>query len=465
MSTPETSDPDPGPDADAAAERGPRFDDESAHTSGGGTTGGPSGPAQPPGDAHVGPDPATHSGRLTVERRRPRPGGWLDRSVPIILGVGGGLLLAQGVIGVVNAVQGLITVVVISLFLSFAMEPAVQWMHRLGLRRGFGTWVVFLAVIVFFGAFLAAMAPLIIDQVTTMLRAGPGLLDQVARQTEALLPGDSGAAVAEWLRQQQQMLPVALPDQIGLLGRGALGFGQTVLGGAFLLLTVALVTFYLVAEGPRLRFQLASRLSHREQVRVLGLWELAIAKTGGYVYSRALIAVASAGFHVLAFTLVGLEYALALGMWMGIVSSLIPVIGTYLGGALPLIVALAASPGRAILVLVTIVIYQQVENYLIMPRITSHTMRLHPAVAFMSVLTGGALAGATGALLALPAVAIATALIGASAEEYDVLEHHLVETGPEGAAIVEDHPDHQAHRAWTYNRTTGPDRRPPTGET
>lgn len=448
MSTPGISDPDP--DADTAAGRGSRTDE---HPDGGRSGGAPSREPAPEGAAE---DHASTSARgPAMELRRRQHGGWLDRSVPILLGVGGGLLLAQAVVGVVNAVQGLITVIVISLFLSFAMEPAVQWMHRLGLRRGIGTWVVFVTMIAFFGAFLAAMAPLIVDQFTTMLQAGPGLLDEVARQAETLLPGESGKGFAEWLRQQQQSLPDALPEQIGLLGRGALGFGQTVLGGMFLLLTVALVTFYLVADGPRLRFQLASRLSHREQVRVLGLWELAIAKTGGYVYSRALIAVAAAAFHVLAFTLVGLEYALALGLWMGIVSSLIPVIGTYLGGALPLVVALAASPARAALVLVVVVIYQQVENYLIMPRITSHTMRLHPAVAFLSVLAGGALAGATGALLALPAVAIATALISASAEEYDVLEHHLVETGPEGAAIVEDHPDHQAYRTWRRDRPTG----------
>jgi predicted PurR-regulated permease PerM len=390
------------------------------------------------------------------DRRGPRVG-WLDRAVPVAIGVGGGLVLAQVVVGVVSAVQGLITALVISLFLSFAMEPAVQWMHRRGLPRGLGTWVVFLGVIVFFGTFVAAMAPLIVDQVTTMLGAGPGLLGQVARQAEALLPGETGEAAAEWLREQQPLLPVDLPDRVGVIGRGALGFGQTVLGGVFLLLTVALLTFYMVADGPRLRFQLASRLGHREQVYALGLWELAIAKTGGYVYSRALIAVASAAVHVLAFTVIGLEYALALGMWMGVVSSLVPVIGTYLGGALPVVVALASSPGRALLVLVIIAVYQQIENYLIMPRITAHTMQLHPAVAFVSVLAGGALAGATGALLALPAVAIGAALISASAEEYEVLAHHLIETGPEGAAFVEKHPDRGDRRTWLQSRSRGDD--------
>ena len=437
MRTPRPDDPDTDPAAAGAT------DDATDSEAAGATEGATDSAAGASDDAAAphGGEPVAY-GRRRGDRRRRQRGGWIDRAAPIALGVGGGLLLAQAVAGVIGAVSGLITVVVISLFLSFAMEPAVQWLHRRGLRRGIGTWMVFLAALGFFGVFLAAMAPLVVDQVTTMVRAAPGLLDEVARQAEQLIPGEAGDSAAEWLRQQQQALPDALPGQIGLLGRGALGLGQTVLGGVFLLLTVALVTFYLVADGPRLRYRLASRLSHREQVRVLGLWELAIAKTGGYVYSRALIAVASALFHIVAFTLIGLEYALALGMWMGIISSIIPVIGTYLGGALPLIVALAVSPGRAVLVLVIITIYQQVENYLIMPRITSHTMQLHPALAFLSVLSGGAMAGATGALLALPAVAIATALISAAAEEYDVLEHHLVETGPEGAAIVSgDDPD------------------------
>jgi predicted PurR-regulated permease PerM len=206
-----------------------------------------------------------------------------------------------------------------------------------------------------------------------------------------------------------------------------------VLGGVFRLATIGLVTFYLVADAPKLRRTLASRLEAREQVRILGLWELAVAKTGGYVYSRALTAIVSSVFHIAAFLIIGLDYAVALGVWVGLISSLIPAIGTYLAGALPLLVALAESAGQALVVLIAIVVYQQIENYLIVPRITATTLELHPAVAFMSVLTGGAIAGATGALLAIPAVAIVTALLAASGEEYDVLEHHLVEVRPSEA--------------------------------
>jgi predicted PurR-regulated permease PerM len=233
------------------------------------------------------------------------------------------------------------------------------------------------------------MAALVVDQVRNLVDAGPALLATSPTAPPTCCPEDIGEPVAAWLEEQQRTLPDRMSGAAGALGRGALGLGQTVIGGLFQLATVGLVTFYLVADGPRLRQRLASRLEPRDQVRVLGLWELAITKTGGYVYSRVLTAVASAVFHVAVFTVVGLDYAIALGIWVGMISSLIPAIGTYLAGALPLIVALAESPTQALIVLIAIVLYQQVENYWVVPRITATALELHPAVAFLSVLAGG----------------------------------------------------------------------------
>jgi len=360
-----------------------------------------------------------------------RPRSWTrGRTLPLAVGVGLGLLFAQAVSAILGRMQGLLVILIVSLFLSFAMEPAVQWMARRGVRRGLGTWIVFLTGLLLFGAFIAAMTTLVVGQFRNLLAAGPTLLGDLANRANQLLPAEAGAAVADWLDAQQQTLPDRIAASASSVGRGALGVGQTVLGGLFQIATIGLVTFYLVADGPKLRQRLASRLEPRDQVRVLGLWELAIAKTGGYVYSRVLTAIISAVFHTAVFSIIGVDYAIALGIWVGLISSLIPAIGTYLAGALPLVVALAQSVSQAIWVLVAIVVYQQIENYLVVPRITATTLELHPAVAFMSVLAGGALAGATGALLAIPAVAIVTALISASGEEYDVLEHQLLELGP-----------------------------------
>ncbi|MFA9432362.1 AI-2E family transporter [Egicoccus sp. AB-alg2] len=363
-----------------------------------------------------------------------RPRSWVrGRTLPLAVGVGLGLLFAQAATAVLGRIQGLIVILIVSLFLSFAMEPAVQWMARRGVRRGLGTWIVFLAGLVLFGSFFAAMTNLVVDQVRNLLAAGPTLLGDLADRATQLLPAEVGQAVADWLDEQQRTLPDRVASGAAVVGRGAVGVGQTLLGGLFQMATIGLVTFYLVADGPRLRQRLASRLEPRDQVRVLGLWELAIAKTGGYVYSRVLTAVVSSIFHIAVFSIIGVDYAVALGIWVGLISSLIPAIGTYLAGALPLVVALAESVGQALWVLAAIVVYQQIENYLVVPRITATTLELHPAVAFLSVLAGGALAGATGALLAIPAVAIVTALISAAGEEYEVLEHQLLESGPNGA--------------------------------
>ncbi|MEX0836604.1 MAG: AI-2E family transporter [Nitriliruptor sp.] len=365
-----------------------------------------------------------------------------ERGTPIAaiaIGVAGGLLLAQVATALGGRLQGLLSILVISLFLSFAMEPAVQWLARRGLRRGLGTWLVFLAVILAMGGMVALMVPLVAEQVRNLVEAGPNLLDDVAFQAEELLPGDSGVAVAEWLQEQARSLPRQLPQLAGEVGRGAIGIGQTLLGMVFQLLTIALIVFYLVADGPKLRARLARRLPPREQVRVLGLWELAVTKTGGYVYSRVLTAVVSTIFHGVAFTVLDLEYAIALAVWVGVVSAVIPAVGTYIAGALPVIVALADSPGRALAVVVAITLYQQVENYIVVPRITASTLELHPAVAFVSVVAGAAVGGATGALLALPAVAIVAALMAAAGEEYDVLEHQLLETRQAGARqLIQD---------------------------
>lgn len=350
----------------------------------------------------------------------------LRLALTVMVGVAGAFLLVSLIEGVVVRLQGLLITLVVSLFVSFGMEPAVKWLDSRGVRRGIGTFLVFLASFLALAGFLAAMAPLVIGQIRNLMDSGPDLLTGLAERARSL-PGTVGDSIAEWLTEQEAKLPSRLPQLAPDIGRGVLGLGTSLLGSLLQMLTMLLVTFYLVADGPRLRRVLSSRLEPDSQKEFLTIWELAVEKTGGYLYSRVLTAIASAIFHTVAFSIVGIEYAAALGIWVGLVSSVIPVIGTYLAGALPLLVALGTTGlSDAAWVLVAIVVYQQVENYLVAPRITAHTLSLHPAVAFVAVLVGGALLGAAGALLALPAAAIVTALVSAAGERHEVVEHTLL---------------------------------------
>lgn len=350
----------------------------------------------------------------------------LRLALTVMVGVAGAFLLVSLIEGVVIRLQGLLITLVVSLFLSFGMEPAVKWLDNRGVRRGIGTFLVFLASFLALAGFLAAMAPLVIGQIRNLMDAGPDLLSGLADRARSL-PGTAGDSIAEWLQEQEAKLPSRLPQLAPDIGRGVLGLGTTLLGSLLQMLTMLLVTFYLVADGPRLRRALSSRLEPETQKEFLTIWELAVEKTGGYLYSRVLTAIASAIFHTVAFSIVGIEYSAALGIWVGLVSSVIPVIGTYLAGALPLLVALGTTGVTdAVWVLVAVVVYQQIENYFVAPRITAHTLSLHPAIAFVAVLVGGALLGAPGALLALPAAAIVIALASAAGERHEVVEHTLL---------------------------------------
>jgi predicted PurR-regulated permease PerM len=198
------------------------------------------------------------------------------------------------------------------------------------------------------------------------------------------------------------------------------------LGAALQLLTIVLFTFYFVADGPRLRRVICSRLPEDKQRAVLRTWDLAIAKTGGYLYSRALLALVSAFFHWIAFQAIGTPAPIAMALWVGIVSQFLPVVGTYLAGVLPLLLTFFDSPIKALLVVGFVLVYQQLENYLISPRITARTLHVHAAVAFGSAIVGGAILGPVGAVLALPAAAMAQALIGSWGPRHDVVDDDLV---------------------------------------
>jgi predicted PurR-regulated permease PerM len=130
------------------------------------------------------------------------------------------------------------------------------------------------------------------------------------------------------------------------------------------------------------------------------------------------------------FQAIGTQAPVAMALWVGVISQFLPVVGTYIAGALPVLVQFVDSPPKALLILIFVIIYQQIENYLLLPRITARTMDLHPAIAFGSAIAGGAVLGAVGAILAIPAAAMAQAVLSNLGERHEVVESHLTTAQP-----------------------------------
>ena len=322
-----------------------------------------------------------------------------------------------------HQLSSFLLLVLVSIFLAFAIEPGVNRLAKRGWRRGSGTLLIIFGVITFIGVFLGAVGTLVGSQVADVLKNSEmyvnDTVDFVNDTFNANIdPAEVNASIADPKGPVQKFIK----NQQGKV----ISLSVNALGASLQLLTIVLFTFYFVADGPRLRRVICSRLPEDKQRAVLRTWDLAIAKTGGYLYSRALLALVSAFFHWIAFQAIGTPAPIAMALWVGIVSQFLPVVGTYLAGVLPLLLTFFDSPFKALLVVGFVLVYQQLENYLISPRITARTLHVHAAVAFGSAIVGGAILGPVGAVLALPAAAMAQALIGSWGPRHDVVDDDLV---------------------------------------
>ncbi|MEZ5280037.1 MAG: AI-2E family transporter [Acidimicrobiales bacterium] len=321
----------------------------------------------------------------------------------------------------VQRLRGLLVLLLMSLFFSFALEPAVNWLHRKGIRRGFATLLVFLGVAVGAVAFLWAMGAVLADQIAILVDEAPGYITEA----QAWLAERGVEVNVDDLLQEFQDGGAAASFAQDLAGN-LLDVGTTILSVLFQALTVGLFTFYLTADGPRLRRSICSILPPRRQREVLQIWDLAVSKTGGYIYSRVVLATLSFAFHWVVFVLIGVPSPLALAMWVAVVSQFVPVVGTYLAGIFPVLLALLEEPISALWVVIAIVLYQQIENYLFAPPITASTMEMHPAVAFGSVVAGTNILGGVGALLAIPAAAVIQAFVASYVQRHELIESGLL---------------------------------------
>lgn len=307
----------------------------------------------------------------------------------------------------------------VAVFVAVAFEPPVHLLAKRGWRRGAATGVVFLTALGLLGGFVWSLAPLFIQQISQLIEAVPEMTTSLLRWLEDTFGFDFSGFEIESISGD---LAGYLQSIGGTLAGGLLSVAAGI--GAFLIFatTVALFSFYMIAELPQLQRTVLSAMPEKEQRRALHIWDIAVENMGGYIYSRLLLAILSASLTWLVLTVLGVPFALSLGIWVGVLSQFIPVIGTYLAAVLPLIVALTFTDlTTAIIVTVYFIGYQQIENYIVSPRITKRTMEIHPAVSVGAIIAGAALMGGIGVVLALPMTGIIQAIITETRKRHDVV--------------------------------------------
>jgi predicted PurR-regulated permease PerM len=342
-------------------------------------------------------DPAEPAG----SRDLGEPGPPFDRRSPFFIGFVGalGALLAYWLVTHIEAISSTLVLIVVSFFLAVGLNPAVEFFERRGTRRSIAVVLVIISVVVALGLFIVAIVPVISDQVASITDRAPVWFAQLQRN-ETIEDLDAEYDVIDKIEAY-----VTGGDFVGTLFGGAIGVGLAVLGALFNTFIIVVLTLYFLSSLTTIKhafYQLAPG-SRRDRVGRLG--DRILENIGRYV-SGAFVVAMCAGISSLVFLFaVGLgEYAVALAFVVAILD-VIPMIGATIGAIVVCAIAFAEDPKMGVACVIFYVIYQQVENYLIYPRVMSKSVDVPGAVTVIAALVGAALLGVVGALLAIPTAA------------------------------------------------------------
>jgi predicted PurR-regulated permease PerM len=316
-----------------------------------------------------------------------------------------GAYVSLGVLAVVAAAAAVYTTravlirVLIALFIAISLDPAVRALTRRGVRRSLAVLVIFLIAGGLVAAFLVSVIPAMVHQFEALVRDFPGYIASLS---------DRSARFRQLtdrfhLTSKVQDLLASLP---GRLGGGLLGFTRRLFGAMFSTLTVLVLTIYFMADMPRLRHGAMMLFPRAHRARSARIADVMVDKVGSYMIGNLLISLAAGLASFAVFAALGVPFAVPLAFAVAL-CDLIPMIGATLGAVICVLAALLTTDlwPTTVVVAIFFVVYQQVENYFIAPRILRHTVSLSAAAVLLAGLIGGTVLGLIGALMAIPVAA------------------------------------------------------------
>jgi predicted PurR-regulated permease PerM len=346
------------------------------------------------------------------------------RTVLAVIGI---VLAVAAVLAVVWVSRQVLTWIIVAVFLTLALNPAVEFFQRHGLaRRGAATAVTILLTIGAIVALGSLFIPTLVDEGRGFAEALPGYVNDVSEGR-----GPLGRLAERY--EVEQRVREAIEREGGaerLLGISGTAVAVTkgVLTFVVAIVTIAFMTFFMLLEGPRWMERFYGMLPERSQETWRGIGRDIYRTVGGYVTGNLLISVIAGVATTVVLLILGVPYAVALGVLVAILD-LIPLAGATLAAIIVSVVAFIDSIPAGIIVLVFFIVYQQIENHLLQPLVYSRTVQLSPLAILISVLIGAKLAGILGALAAIPVAGTIQVLLLAW-----FAERRKQDTAPEEAA-------------------------------
>jgi predicted PurR-regulated permease PerM len=333
-----------------------------------------------------------------------KAGAPIDRGHPFYFGfiATTGALTAFVLMRALASASQVFVLILVSLFLAIGLNPAVEAIRRRGTSRTTAVAIIFVAVLALVGVFIALVIPPLVRQTTYLIEIAPTLLQDLKANPQ-IASFNEQYAIIDTLQKKLESVTSDGTLIFTAFG-GVIGVGRTVLSGTFTALTILVLTLYFItslkeATAIGLKLVPASR-----RPRVALLVDAIIARVGAFVGSQILIAAMASVFVTILSLILGLPSPISIGIIV-FVCALIPLIGHFLGSGIVTLIAATQSVVIGVVAFVAYVVYVQIENYVVTPRIMKRSLNLPGAVTIIAALIGTSLLGLVGGLLAVPVAA------------------------------------------------------------
>ena len=300
------------------------------------------------------------------------------------------------------SVSQIFVLILIALFLATGLNPAVEALRGKKLSRAMAVTIIFTSVIAFVIFFAFVVAPPVVTQGTQLINRAPQLLNDLTNY-EAINKLNEQFGLIDNLQAKLKSVTSDGTLLVTTFG-GVLGVGKTILSGFFSFLTVLVLTLYFITSLPQALELGLSLVPASRRDRVGSLTNAIIARVGSFVGSQVIIAIMAAVFVLILSIILSLPSPFAIAMIV-LVCGLIPLVGHFIGISIVTIIALTQSVTLGLIAFVSYVVYVQIENYVVTPRIMKKTMSVPGAVTIIAALIGSSLLGLVGGLLAVPVAA------------------------------------------------------------
>lgn len=307
--------------------------------------------------------------------------------------------------------------ILLAWLLAISFDPLVSGLARRGMPRALATTIVALGVLVSVGIFLFLFGGALADQAAALVLSVPFLVLDIVEWLNGTF--DAGINPAE-ITANLNLTTQEVADIAGSLAGGIIGVVASVFGVLFSFVTILVFSFYFSAASPSIKRFIASWLPPDRQLVFMDVWDISVRKAGGFVISRLALAVISSAAHAFFFWIIDVPYWLPMGIFAGFVSQFIPTVGTYIGIIVPGLFAAFNDPWDVLWIVIFATIYQQIENYIFTPRVSTATMDINSGVALAAVFVGAALFGPIGAIIGIPLVAIIIAVFQTYGRRYEL---------------------------------------------